>query len=92
MDKETLAKANELNKKICELNRALECFECTYPVSDNETKTFSTNPIILIEYDNNDDGRSVQKIPAKLNKDMVGILKSFISVELECCKKEFEKL
>lgn len=73
MDIQTLDKANSLNKKIKQLDEALNCFEWS---PGGSIPPISTNPRIIIEFDN--DGREQIKLPLVLSDVLVAILKKEI--------------
>jgi hypothetical protein len=87
MNKETLEKANKLNRRITEFDQALNCFEWS---PDEDTAPISTNPQIIIEYDL--DGREQVKLPMILSDELVKILKIAIIEGKTAAEKEFEML
>lgn len=88
MEVEKLKKGNELNRKISELNSALNCFEFQF---DENTPKISTNPRLIIEFDGGDD-REQLKIPMELSDYLIDLLKMTIKSELEKNQKEFSEL
>lgn len=80
-----LNRANTLKKQIRELENSLYCFE-----EEWNGKTFSKNPTIIIEYDN--DGRETHPIPMVLNTELITLLKTEIVKSLETAKLEFNNL
>lgn len=96
MEKTTLNKANELDKKIREFNQALECFEWSYPgeekpSSDENYLKHSTNPRLIIDFDG-PDGREQQTIPMVLSDTLITILKNTIEELRDKTIKEFKNL
>lgn len=90
MNKEILKKGNDLNKKIGEFQEALNCFEWTSEIKG--VKPTSTNPRIIVEFDDEDGGRSQLKLPMSLSDVLVDLLKQEIKKGLESAKLEFESL
>lgn len=95
MTNEQLQKGKELEKKIKNLTEAYECFEwkpySDYPGYEN-TRPVSTNPRIIIEYDDGDDGRTTTHLPMELSDSFVAQIKLQISAELEALNKELDEL
>lgn len=99
MEKEKLKKANELARKIEEHERALECFEYDpyyYSRDDNpdlSEETETTNPLLIIEFDNPWEGtRETQKIPMVLSDFLIDMIKGAIKENLSKIEKEFNEL
>lgn len=90
MDKKTLKRANDLNQVISEFEEALNCFEWSDPL--DETKKYSTNPSLIIEFDDCDDGREQIAIPMTLSNLLIDILKTEIKKGLEEAKNHFKLL
>ena len=87
MDIATLETANNLHRKIKQLDSALDCFEW----SPGEGKPpISTNPQIIIEYDN--DGREECKLPMPLSNALVEVLKKEILIARESALSAFSAL
>jgi hypothetical protein len=86
MDISTLQKANELNKKIKDLETAFDCFEW-----DKQYGGGSKNPRIVIEFDDCD-GRSKHLLPMTLNENFISVLKAEIANELTKSKMMFNSL
>jgi hypothetical protein len=89
MEKETLKKANELDRKIREINEALNCFEWQpYPDEVALAKEpISTNPILMVEFDGGD-GREEVKLPIILGNRLIDILKSELKSSLMAAEEE----
>lgn len=95
MDKETLKKANEIAQKITENERALGCFYFDVNKYSDVTvphEYISTNPQLIIEFDDCKDGREQQKIPMVLSDYLIDIIKQAINANLAALKSEFESL
>lgn len=90
MDLETLKKANRLDRKINILHGALTCFEWSFTEDDTIEKV-STNPSIIIEFDDVD-GRSQVALPYKLSENLIGLLKQEILTQITIAEKEFKAL
>lgn len=90
MENSTLEKANNLNKKIKEFKEALECFESTHP--EDETITYSTNPALIIEFDDEDEMRRQLKLPMVLSDSLTGFLKTTIKAQLKMAEDQFKAL
>jgi hypothetical protein len=104
MNKETLAKAKSLERKIKHLDRALNCFEFSPdpPVGEfdpqNPGKPITRNPRILIEYD--PDGydpeyalaRDVAELPFELSEEFIEVIKQNIKDQLKTATDEFDQL
>lgn len=86
MDKVTLIKANELDRKIKEFTEALNCFQ--WP---DDYGGVSTNPRIVIEYDDGD-GRASQPLPMNLSNELVEFLKREIRAARDNAVDEFNAL
>lgn len=86
MKLENLKKANELSKKITELEEALSFFECK-----EEHDTFLRNPTLIIEFDA--DGCLVeQRLPINLSNELIGNIKSEIRKCYNAAINEFNEL
>lgn len=103
MDKETLKKANELSNLIEELKKALLCFEYDENEIPNSWKNegeklppkmVSTNPKLIIEYDEWDEDmyRHQQPIPIVLSDFLIDVIKQHIETNLKNLKQEFKNL
>lgn len=101
MDKGTLEKANELAGLIKEHESALLCFEWDGNQYENYERPeddqlppdwISTNPRLIIEYDDCDEMRQQQKIPMVLSDALIEFIKENIKENLSKLKKEFENL
>lgn len=86
MDITTLQKANELNEKIKEFQRALNCFQW-----EEEYGGGSTNPRLIIEFDG-PDGRDAQLLPMNLSDSMVLFLKEELIKGRDTVVAEFNAL
>jgi len=86
MDITTLEKANELNRKIQEFQKALKCFEW-----EQEYGGGTTNPRLIIEFDGCD-GRETQLLPMNLSDTMVVFLKQEIIKGRDAAVTEFNAL
>lgn len=89
MDTTTLEKANKLNTRIREFSEALNCFE--WHGENNEPTGVSTNPRLLIEFDDCD-GREQIMLPMNLNTVLIDLLKAEIKREMQITVKEFNTL
>lgn len=85
---DTFYKAHDLNKKLNELNQALNCFEYRY---SEHSAPISTNPRIIIEYDGGDDREQIS-LPIALSNTLVEILKAEIINATELALSEFTSL
>ena len=99
MNQEKLKEANRLNKLIEEHEQALNCFEydTNYYARDEEhdlpIALESTNPILIIEYDNPfEGGCEQQRIPMVLSDLLINIIKDSIKGNLEKLKDKFQAL
>ena len=99
MNKEKLNEANRLNKLIEEQEQALNCFEfdTNYYARDEYPNLpivlESTNPTLIIEYDDPfEGGREQQRIPMVLSDFLINIIKDSIKGNLEKLKTEFQNL
>jgi len=86
MDITTLEKANELIKKIKELQQALNCFEW-----DQEYGGGTTNPRLIIEFDGGD-GRETQPLRINLNDATLSFLRAGIIKDRDAAVDEFNEL
>ena len=73
MTEETLAKANDLHRKIIEFRGALACFE-----EEWEGEVIDKTPQLIIDFDDLDGGRDQIKIPMTLNAALIEFLKEEI--------------
>lgn len=89
MDTTTLDKANSLNGKIKELTEALNCFEWPWFEGDS---IVSTNPRLIIEFDDEEGGRTNIKLSMVLNEILIDVLKSEIKKERDITVNEFNQL
>ena len=92
MDKETLKKANEISQKIIEHECALGCFYFDvnqYSDVAVPPEYISTNPQLIIEFDDCEGGREQQKIPMVLSDYLISMLKDAIKSNLDKLKSEF---
>lgn len=94
MDIEKLKKANELHSKINQLKSALNCFE--RQITDERGKKLgepiSLNPKLIIEFDDDDNGREQRAIPMKLSDVLTGMIKQQIKNNIETTQAEFDSL
>ena len=90
MDKETLKKANKLQKKIDQLNDCLNLFEWE-PTFSNE-KRKSRNPRLCIDADDEEGGRVFVQIPMDLNDEIIQTIKNWIEIESDRVQTEFYHL
>lgn len=79
MNKETLQKANELNRKKIQLEEALESFHYE-------------NQGLIIEFDAGGDDMEQIKLPMTFSDALLNILKTEIEYALYQTEKEFEAL
>jgi hypothetical protein len=91
MNKEILQKANELAKLISEHENALSCFEFDVALDGFAPEWISTNPQLIIEYDDCD-AREQQKIPMVLSDFLINIIKGSIRENLSKLQEEFKRL
>jgi len=84
MDTAKLRKANDLDKKIREFTEALNCFEWPDKVS--------TNPRLIIEFDDDEGGRSSIKLPMELSNNLIDWLKTEITKNRQNVVNEFNEL
>jgi len=89
MDTTKLKKANDLDRKIKELNEALNCFE--WPVDEGQPKV-STNPRLIIDFDSCEGGREQIKLPMELSNQLSTWIKGEIARELKFTVMEFNEL
>lgn len=89
MTKEQLDKGNELANKIRDFENALNCFEWKFSA---QAPPASTNPRIIIEYDDYDDVRSQIALPMNRSDTLVDLLKSTIKEKLGKAQDELDKL
>ena len=88
MKKETLEKANDLDRRIRNLNSAFEAFYWPFP----EDKDPQPREVKLIfEYDDGD-GDEQLSVPAQINDGLTATLKKFILEEKAKLEDELEKL
>ena len=92
MKRETLEKANELYRKIKDLEYARNSFEWRSVEGLPNAVIYTRNPRVIIECDDGEDGKEQNKIPVQLNQDMIAHLKQFIEKSLTEVKEELEKL
>ena len=85
MDTKTLERANELLKKIKQLQHVLECFEW-----EPEFGGHSRNPRLIIEFDRN--GREEQVLPMNLSDELINFLKVEITRVHDTAVAELEQL
>ena len=85
MDAKTLERANELLKKIKQLQHVLECFEW-----EPEFGGHSRNPRLIIEFDR--DGREEQILPMNLSDELINFLKAQIIKDCDILLAEFNTL
>jgi hypothetical protein len=90
MNKEAFQEAVKVSQKIEQLNQALAYFEWRWS-DDPNTDGVSTNPQLIIEFDN-DDSRSQIKLPFELNERLVNMLKDEIKQQLQSESLKFESL
>ncbi len=100
MNKEKLQKANELVKKISEHENALNCFEFDiheYGRHNNPElpiKLVSTNPQLIIEHDDIEEGegRTQTPVPIILSNLLIEMIKKAIKESLSLLQTEFDQL
>jgi len=85
MDVKTLERANELLKKIKQLQNVLGCFEW-----ELEFGGHSRNPRLIIEFDR--DGREEQVLPMNLSDELINFLKLEIIRVHDTTVAELEQL
>jgi len=91
MDATTLKKANELDKLIWELHEALNCFDWYNPEVP-EVNPVSINPRLIIEFDDDEGGRSQVKIPINLSDILIKQIKEAIKTKMGKTVEEFNSL
>jgi len=87
MHESTLLKANELAKEIKEFKEALNCFEIEFG-----TEVISTDPRLIIEFEDFEGGRDNVKIPMNLNAVLIDFLKTEIKKGLAEAEEKFKQL
>jgi len=85
MDVKTLERANELLKKIKQLQSVLEIFEWESGFGGP-----SMNPRLIIEFDR--DGREEQVLPVNLSDELINFLKVEITRVHDTAVAELEQL
>ncbi len=84
MTQETLMKANSLNKKICDYQNALNCFEYT----DHGGEIYDRTPRLVLDVDDLDEGRERIDVPMVLSEYLIGIIKQEIQKGLDDAKNQ----
>jgi len=97
MNVETLNKANDLKRKIEQLQDITSCFY--YPKYDNEGNetgeldfNHSRKPKIIIEFDDFEDGREEFKLPLTPSEKFIKTIFEESAKELQKTIAEFESL
>jgi hypothetical protein len=94
MNKETLQKGIAIQKRIDDLQRALESFE-EFPSEQewDKGKIHTREPKLIIDRIDDDwDGRDQVQIPASLNSEVTRALKEWLESNLAVVQKEFKEL
>lgn len=91
MDLTTLKTGNELHQKMKEFEEALNCFDWYNPETPEATPV-SRNPRLIVEFDDDEDGRSTVKIPMNLSDVLIKHIKDAIKTKMSKTFKEFESL
>ena len=93
MTKEKLSQANQLEKQINEFESANKCFWFSESTLKSDGSRYSTNPQLLIEFDNHDgDGRDTIKLPMVLSDDFIEFMQDVIDGKIAELKNEFDNL
>jgi len=93
MNKETLKRANALDKKIKECDEALNCFEYTY--TDHEGKNpqvYNRTPRLIIDVDDLDNGREQIALPFNLSNTFIDFITREVKNQKEKSINEFKSL
>lgn len=84
----TLNEANRLNQKIEKLSETLSCLE-----REHNGKTYTTNPILFLEFDEEfDDGRARLPLPMNLSDMLISFLKAEIVKQIDAAVTQFNML
>lgn len=89
MDKQTFFQAQGLQYRLDQLNEVRNSFEW---IDDNGVSHGSRKPKIIIEYDDEDGGRSQVKAPFDLTPEMIEVLSVWVEKEEAECSSEFASL
>lgn len=90
MELNKLKKGNELHKLMEELEGAMNCFEWYNP--ETPELEASRNPRLIVEYDDEEGGRSQTKIPMNLSDTLVTHIKSAIKTKMAETAEQFKNL
>lgn len=92
MDVKTLKEANLLQSRIEKLDLCNNLFYWGTDSNFPEIPTVSRKPKLILEYDDEEDGRSQEPVPMELNEEMIQVLKTWIEIESDRFMTEFEQL
>lgn len=86
MTEQTLIKANDLRQKIRSIKDVLDSFYW-----DN-AHLVSKRPVLIIECDDDEDGRVENRLPIDINHNLIGLIKEEATKQLLILEEEFQKL
>jgi len=92
MDRQKFNTANDLIKKISEINKCLMCFENEIELANGNIHQQKTYPIISVEHENEDGDRVTYDISSRLTDKIYKIIKNYLLQDLQRLETEFKEL
>ena len=92
MTKEKLNQAKEIERKLDEFKSANQCFWHNDYSLKSDGSRYSTNPKIIIEFDDEDDSRRKIKLPLILSDKFIEFMQNVIDEKIDELEKEFDSL